>query len=285
MFRRPRSAQNKAASASFVAVKLEEESQATTGAQLLSSTVDEAGAATAAREEGAILAALSAGALKQDAAAASAREVAVKVEPGNEATEAKILPKPVLSLGDRVEIYWVGEGVHCAGAIVGIEGGMVDVLYDDGDVGSYDMEKEVWRLEGDGAQEEEDEEEERGEEKKEDDWGEMEKEKSTNRSKKQASGRLIRCGVGECVYKCKLNGNLKRHKAHIHGIDVQWFDCHQCGFKCKQNDHLKVHKAHIHDGDVKWFKGDKCDYKSKENGTREQHKAKIHDIDVNVVQV
>ena len=59
-------------------------------------------------------------------------------------------PKPLLSVGDRVEIYWSGEGEHFAGTVVRIKEGRVEVVYDDGDEGSYDMEREVWRVEGGG---------------------------------------------------------------------------------------------------------------------------------------
>ena len=57
------------------------------------------------RDDGAILAACSAGAIVQNAAA-RAGEVSVKVEQGIEATEAELtagLPEPVLSLDDQAE--------------------------------------------------------------------------------------------------------------------------------------------------------------------------------------
>jgi len=75
-----------------------------------------------------------------------ASEVAVKVGKGTSAASAAV-PRLSLSVDDRVEIFWDGEGSYYAGTVVDVEGGRVEVLYDDGDEGSYDMEREVWRLE------------------------------------------------------------------------------------------------------------------------------------------
>jgi hypothetical protein len=194
----------------------------------------------------------------------------------------------VLTAGDRVEIYCEGERGYFAGAVVGVEGGRATVVYDDGDEGSYDMEREVWRLEGDGSEDGEREEEEADEEgekyekegekegEKEENGGELDQGESTGRAKKKAAGSWHRCGVGGCAYKCKQSGNIRQHKAHIHGIDVRWFRCDQCAYKCKENSRLKVHKASVHGIDVKWFKCDKCEYKCKENGTLTRHKAAKH---------
>jgi len=286
---------NFAARAREVAVKLEHSGERPAQKGAGEEVVDRASgggapsgaAADGENGDGAILATLSAGAILQDEAA-RAREVAVKVEEGTEATEAELpsLPKPVLSPGDRVEIYWEGESDYFAGTVAGFKGGKVDVVYDDGDEGSYDMEREVWRLEGDGDDEEEEKEEEEEEEegKEEDkegeDRGEMVEKESTSRTKKQASESWIRCGVGGCVYKCKRNDNLKRHKASVHDMDVKWYKCDQCEFKCKDNSHLKVHKANIHGVDVEWFKCDQCEYKCKENSNLKQHKANKHGVDV-----
>ena len=74
------------------------------------------------------------------------------------ATEAELfasLPKPVLSLNDRVEVFWDGDNEWFAGKVVGFAGSRVEVFYDDGEEGSCDMEEKAegggWRLEGDGA--------------------------------------------------------------------------------------------------------------------------------------
>ena len=244
----------------------------------------------------AILAACSAGAIVQNVAA-RAREVTVKVEEGVEAGEAEraaALPKPVLAVGDRLEIFWEGENDFYAGTVVGVKGGMVKIVYDNGDEGIYDIEKEVWRVEGDGAgageeeeegnyeegREEEDGEEDEEEGEKEEDGSELDQEEVAGRAKKQASGSWHRCGVGGCDYKSKHSGNLKKHKAFIHGIGVQWFKCDQCAYKCKEHGHLKQHKASVHGIDVKWYKCGQCEFKSKVNSNLKVHKANIHGIDV-----
>jgi len=54
---------------------------------------------------------------------------------------------PALSLGSRVSIFWPAERSHFPGVVVGLLGGEVKIEYDDGDKGTYDMAKEVWRLE------------------------------------------------------------------------------------------------------------------------------------------
>ena len=54
---------------------------------------------------------------------------------------------PALSLGSRVSVLWPAERSFFPGVVVGLLGGKVDIEYDDGDKGTYDMAKEVWRLE------------------------------------------------------------------------------------------------------------------------------------------
>ena len=131
--------QDAAASVSEVPVKVEEgNEQAELAADLpepvlsLNDGVEiSAAAAAAARDDDddQILAACSAGAIVQDAAA-RAREVSVKVEKGTEATEAELaaaLPKPVLSLNDRVEIFWDGELEFFAGTVVRVKGKRIGI--------------------------------------------------------------------------------------------------------------------------------------------------------------
>ena len=87
-----------------------------------------------------------------------------------------------------------------------------------------------------------------------------------------------------CDYKTNHLGNLKRHKAQIHDIDVTWYYCDidKCNSKFKEHQTLKRHKANIHGIDVKWYYCDidKCNSKFKTNGTLKRHKANIHDIGI-----
>jgi len=278
---------NAAARSRLVSVKTEEGIEATE-ADLAANLPEPVLSLDALAESEAVLAACTAGATALNAAA-RASEVTVKVEKGTEAAEAE-LPRLELSVDDRVEIFWDGEGNYYAGTVVEVEGGRVKVFYDDGDEGGYDMEREVWRLEGDGdgdEDEEEEEEEEGSDEEGEMDGGiedegegEKEEDRGGRAKKKQAVGSWHRCGVGGCVYKSKESGNLKQHKADVHGIDVKWFKCDQCAYKCKQNSSLKQHKASVHGIDVKWFKCDQCAFKSKRNSHLKDHKAAVHGIDV-----
>ena len=54
---------------------------------------------------------------------------------------------PALALGSRVSIFWPAEKTYYPGVVVGLLGGKVKVEYDDGDKGTYDLAKEVRRLE------------------------------------------------------------------------------------------------------------------------------------------
>ena len=54
-----------------------------------------------------------------------------------------------------------------------------------------------------------------------------------------------------CDYKCKLRGNLKKHLALVHDINVNWHACSMCEYKCKLRDNLKKHLAYKHNIDVK----------------------------------
>ena len=57
------------------------------------------------------------------------------------------LAPPALSLGSRVSIFWPAEKTYFPGVVVNLLGGKVKIEYEDGDKGTYDMAKEVWRLE------------------------------------------------------------------------------------------------------------------------------------------
>ena len=73
--------------------------------------------------------------------------------------------------------------------------------------------------------------------------------------------------LGDCDYKAKTAGNLRRHKADAHGIGVVWHHCDvgACDYKAKRASTLRQHKADAHDIGVVWHHcgvGD-CDYKAK----------------------
>jgi len=62
--------------------------------------------------------------------------------------------------------------------------------------------------------------------------GEEEGEEEEGVAEKARAGRTWRtCGVGVCVYRTKINQNLKKHKAAIHSIDIVWHDCPELGVR------------------------------------------------------
>jgi len=67
------------------------------------------------------------------------------------------------------------------------------------------------------------------------------------------------------VYRTNKTGDLKRHKAMIHAINVVWHDCPELG--CD----LTTHKASIHDIGVQWKEYPHCDHKSKQTGDLNKH--------------
>ncbi|GMI08346.1 hypothetical protein TrVE_jg1921 [Triparma verrucosa] len=55
-----------------------------------------------------------------------------------------------------------------------------------------------------------------------------------------------RCDQDGCDYKTKRKDDLRRHKANVHDIGVQWHFCDQCDYKAKEKGNLKVHKRNVH---------------------------------------
>ena len=91
------------------------------------------------------------------------------------------------------------------------------------------------------------------------------------------------CGVGVCVYRTKLTGDLKKHKAAIHSVDIVWHCCPElrCEYKAKRKDQIKTHRALAHTI-VTWHDCPElgCEYRAKQESGIKQHKAFIHNIDV-----
>ena len=58
-----------------------------------------------------------------------------------------------------------------------------------------------------------------------------------------------------CDYNARQLGDLKKHKAYVHGIDVTYYLCNAdgCEYKAKVAGSLKQHKANIHDIDVLFY--------------------------------
>ena len=83
-----------------------------------------------------------------------------------------------------------------------------------------------------------------------------------------------------CDYRCKQKGNLKRHLAHVHNVDVKWHHCDYCDYQCKQKGGLKQHLANVHNVDVNWHHCDFCDYRCKQKGNSKTHLANMHMVDV-----
>jgi len=49
-----------------------------------------------------------------------------------------------------------------------------------------------------------------------------------------------------CAKENKQNINLKRHKAHVHGVDVKRYKCDKCDYKRKQQGNFKARRANHH---------------------------------------
>ena len=92
------------------------------------------------------------------------------------------------------------------------------------------------------------------------------------------------CNQPGCNKPFKKPSDLKQHKAHVHDIDVVWFECDQpeCNYKCKKASNIKQHKADIHDIDVVWHNCNQpgCDEKFKKESSLKRHKALIHGVDI-----
>ena len=82
-----------------------------------------------------------------------------------------------------------------------------------------------------------------------------------------------------CEYKSIQRGNLKRHLANKHNINVKWFSCDKCEYKCKERSNLKQHLAAVHGINVQWYSCNKCEYKCKTRGNLKRHLANRHNID------
>ena len=56
------------------------------------------------------------------------------------------------------------------------------------------------------------------------------------------------CEVGGCDYKSKIKGNLRKHKAFVHDIDVVYYLCDVdgCEYKTKTTSNLRQHKTGFH---------------------------------------
>ena len=90
------------------------------------------------------------------------------------------------------------------------------------------------------------------------------------------------------IYRGKTKGDLKIHKANVHGIDVEWQYCDQCDFKAKRTGHLKRHKFTVHEKkkgkatmpSLELLSCDMCDYTCCGKQNLRSHKRYIHSIDV-----
>ena len=93
------------------------------------------------------------------------------------------------------------------------------------------------------------------------------------------------CVIDGSTYTSKKRaGDLKKHEALIHGVDVVYYPCNQegCEYKSRQGAHLVTHLAFIHDIGVKWHECDQkgCSYKAKQASNLRTHQAGIHGVDV-----
>ena len=172
----------------------------------------------------------------------------------------------VFRVGDSVEIYWEDEGwVKCTIDKTSKEKGL-HVLYEDGDkewVSNDDLEQEGDQLLRHTKEED----------------------RREGKTKKRKGGESTHaCEIDGCTYVAQHAGNLRRHQASVHGVDVVFYPCQQdgCDFKTKTAGDLKQHLASIHDIGVKWHECDKkgCTYVAKHASHLRRHQALVHGVDV-----
>ena len=172
----------------------------------------------------------------------------------------------VFRVGDSVEVYWAEEDEWFEGTIDKIEKKKgLHVVYE----GRDDEWISLDELDEQGDKLMRPAKEERGEAKK---------------KKTKAGDAVLACKIDGCSYATKQAGNLRRHQANIHGVDVVFYPCNQkgCDFKAKKASHLRTHQASIHGVDVVYYPCNQegCDYKAKEAKDLRKHQANIHDIGV-----
>ena len=83
-----------------------------------------------------------------------------------------------------------------------------------------------------------------------------------------------------CDHKAKSSGNLKKHKACVHNIDVVWHNCEHCNARFKSASKLKEHRAGVHNIGVVWHHCELCNERFKLPGGLRDHKARVHDINI-----
>ena len=83
-----------------------------------------------------------------------------------------------------------------------------------------------------------------------------------------------------CDMKFKTSGDMKMHKARIHLVDTTWIPCGLCDKKFKTNFEVKLHQKHIHSIGIEWQECSRCDRKFKTRGDLRKHKIRHHDENV-----
>ena len=168
-------------------------------------------------------------------------------------------------VGDAVEVYWEEEDEWYKGEIERVSDSKgVNVRYEDGDKAWISWEQLR----------------EQGEEL----MRKVVDEKGRRGTKRKASDALHECGKLGCTYKTKHAGDLRRHQASIHGVNIIFHECKEegCEYKAKQGGALKRHLANMHDIGVVWHKCDHkgCSFKAKEACNLRSHQASIHGVNI-----
>lgn len=79
-------------------------------------------------------------------------------------------------------------------------------------------------------------------------------------------------------YKSKRSSNIKRHKAYKHNINVTRYDCPHCDKRLKSKQDCKRHVDYMHTSNIIWHYCNECDFKSKHKGNLKRHLSCIHNI-------
>jgi len=84
------------------------------------------------------------------------------------------------------------------------------------------------------------------------------------------------CPEHKCSRQSKREGDIKLHRAHVHGVSigVTWHACTAlgCEYKAKEKGSIKTHRAAVHDIDVLWWfcNVEGCEHRAK---SKKQHHA------------
>ena len=79
-----------------------------------------------------------------------------------------------------------------------------------------------------------------------------------------------------CTFSSKSKGDLTKHLAFKHNINVKWYKCDICEYKAKSASGIKSHKIQFHNLNVTWHFCEHCAFKAKTQNLLKKHVRCIH---------